>query len=87
MESTVCSGPIHTSDQKLAVAKKTFYSDKEFEDFIITEYPLIQPIRLSEKDDLMADTLIIKRYITYDDDGQGTIKASRCYGFTRKGGI
>lgn len=51
------------------------------DDSILQYYPLIAAV-----DGGLGDTLMILRNIRYDEDGQGCIISSRCYGFTQRGG-
>lgn len=69
----VCTVEITEEDEKNASGN--------IQDFVEQEYPLTGAL----KGDL-GDTLMIRRNIRYDEDGQGCIISSRCYGFTQKGG-
>lgn len=81
------NGEIHgfLSDGSVCIVEITEEDEKNpkgnVEDSIIQEYPLISPVEGN-----LGDTLMIQRNIQYDEDGQGCIISSRCFGFTQKGG-
>lgn len=69
----VCAVEITENDEKNAGGN--------IQDSIIQEYPLTGAVKGG-----LGDTLLVQRNIHYDEDGQGCIISSRCYGFTQKGG-
>lgn len=74
------SGELHgfSTPENICTAEITEREESSFDDSILQYYSLI-----SELEGELGDTLIVRRNIAYDEDGQGCIVSSRCYGFTQ----
>lgn len=75
------SGELHgfSTPENICTAEITESEESSFQGSILQYYSLISSLELEGE---LGDTLIIRRNISYDEDGQGCIVSSRCYGFT-----